>query len=328
MIRSAPLAVARPSPAVHLALLAVQVFFASFSPVGKIALREMPPVGLAAIRVTLAAAVFAGVWLATGRERVSRGDVLRLALYAFFGIVANQLLFLAGLSRTSATSAVVLGASIPVFTVGVALAMGRERATSLKLGGLGVALIGALLLTGHAGLDAGSRGALVGNLFILTNCLSYSIYLVISRDILARVRPLTAMTLLFFFGALGIDGFLLVGGATGVLDVDLPSLLRAAPGYSPVTWWAMAYIVAFPSVGAYLLNAVALRAVPASLVATYIYVQPVVGAALAALILDERPGVSTLVSAALIFAGVALVNWDATRARTAGGPASTPPGAT
>ena len=319
MNRPAPTTAARPTPAVHLALLAVQIFFASFSPVGKIVLREVPPVGLAAIRVTLAALVFAAAWLwvtlVTGAERVAWRDLLRLALYAFFGIIANQLLFLAGLSRTSATSAVVLGSSIPVFTVAVAVVMGRERATRWKLAGLGIALGGALLLTGHAALAGSGHTALAGNLLILTNCLSYSIYLVISRDILARIRPLTAMTMVFVFGAIGIDLFLFAGGALGLLDVSVPSLLDAAPHYSANTWRALAYIVVFPTVGAYLLNAVALRAVPASLVATYIYVQPVVGAALAAVLLGERPGLSTLLAATLIFAGVGLVNWDAARQR-------------
>ncbi|RDJ94220.1 hypothetical protein B4Q13_16160, partial [Lacticaseibacillus rhamnosus] len=50
----------------------------------------------------------------------------------------RPLLFIEGLKRTTATNAVVLGASIPVFTVAVALLLGRERATLTKLLGLGL----------------------------------------------------------------------------------------------------------------------------------------------------------------------------------------------
>ena len=76
-----------------------------------------------------------------------------------------------------------------------------------------------------------------------------------------------------------------------------------------------------PTVGAYLLNALALRAVPASLVALYIYLQTVVGAAIAWLVLDEKLHASTALGAALIFVGIAL----ATRAAR---PAAVPePGA-
>jgi drug/metabolite transporter (DMT)-like permease len=308
----------RATPALHLALIAVQVFFASFSAVGKIALREVPPLELAAVRVTLAAAIFAIVWLAAFRERVARGDVLRLAVYAFFGIVANQLLFLTGLAHTTATAAVVLGTSIPAFTVGVAVLLGRERATAGKLAGLAVALAGALVLTGGpALLAAGGREALVGNVYILVNSLSYAIYLVISRDVLARVRPLTAMVFVFLFGALAIDAAFLAGGALGLVGGGGPALLARLSRLTPAAWEALAYIVLVPTVAAYLLNAVALRVVPASLVAIYIYVQPFVGAMIAAWLLGERPTISIVVGAGFIFAGIGLVNRDAVRRRAA-----------
>ena len=52
--------------------------------------------------------------------------------------------------------------------------------------------------------------------------------------------------------------------------------------------------------GTYFLNLFALKRVPASLVAIYIYVQPIVGALMAAAALGERPSLSTFVGGALI----------------------------
>lgn len=303
----------RGTPLVHGALVLVQIFFASFSTAAKIALREIPAVGLAAVRVTVAALVFSLVWAITGRERVKAKDTLRCVVYAFFGIAANQLLFIAGLARTSATSAVVLGASIPVFTVGVALVMGRERATLLKLAGLALALAGALIQTG-AGHFSGGGTALTGNLMILLNSLSYGVYLVESRGILARLRPLTVVTLTFVFGAVMIDLFAIGGGALGLVAFDPAGLLRI-PSLRGETLAALAYVIACPTIGAYLLNTIALRTVPASLVAIYIYLQPILGALLAASILGERPGPATALAAAAIFAGIWLVNWDVRRRR-------------
>jgi drug/metabolite transporter (DMT)-like permease len=290
---------------VHLGLVAVQLMFASFSVVGKIALRQVPAMGLAAVRVSLASAVFLAVWALRFREPIARRELAELALYALFGIVANQLLFLGGLARTSATHAAVLGASIPVFTAAVAVGLGRERATARKLGGLGLALLGALALTGASGLDAGGGRALVGDLMILLNSLCYAVYLVISRHLLARLRPMTVVTFVYCLGTLGI---LPIGGA---------AFLRVGETLTPATWAAIAFIVAFPTVGAYLLNAMALRSAPASLVAIYIYLQPVIGALLAMAVLGERPGPLTLVAAALIFAGIWLVTLDARRGSAA-----------
>ena len=285
---------------VYVALVLVQIWFASFSVVAKLALREIGPRGLIVVRVVLATLVFLLAWAARGRERVALRDLARIAVYAVFGIVLNQLLFIEGLKRTTATNAVVLGASIPVFTVAVALVLGRERATLTKLLGLSLALIGALTVTGWSHFQ-GSSTMLTGNLLVLCNSLSYSIYLVISREILARYRALTVIAFTFLIGTLGI------------LPFGLGEFLRDAPHLRPGTWVALGYIVAFPSVGTYLLNTYALARVEASLVAIYIYLQPVLGAVLALSVLDERPTLGTVLGCGLIFGGIWLVGQDARR---------------
>jgi len=286
---------------VHVALFLVQVWFASFGVAGKIALRELAPRGLIAVRVTLATLVFLLAWALRGRERIAPRDHLRIAFYALLGITFNQLLFIEGLKRTSATNAVVLSTSIPVFTVAMALLLRRERATRVKLLGLGIAFAGALTVTGGAHLEGGTH--LYGNLLILCNSLSYSLYLVLSRDVLGRYHALTVIAFTFFWGTLG------------VLPFGAPAFVDAAPHLSRTTWLAIAYIVALPSVGTYFLNTFALARVEASLVAIYIYIQPIIGAALAAQVLGERPASATLLGGSLIFLGIWWVTRDARRRR-------------
>ncbi len=291
----------------HLALIVVQLWFATLGVAMKIALVSMAPTAIVTARLLVAAIVFAVVWAAGGGERVAGRDLARIAAYAFFGLIANQLLFVTGLARTTATNAVVLGASIPVFTVGVAVVLRREQATPLKLLGLAVALAGALALAGVGRFRGGDPRAMVGNGLVLLNSLSYSIYLVLSRDVLGRYRTLTVVALTFAVGAIGVLPF----GVRGFLAVA-PTMPRAA-------WGALGYIVAFPTVGTYLLTAVALRRVPSSLVAVYIYLQPIVGALVAWRVLGERPGWDTLAAAAGIFLGIAAVGYDArVRARPPG----------
>jgi drug/metabolite transporter (DMT)-like permease len=291
-------------PSVHVALVAVQLMFASLSIVGKQALHEMPAFALICARVSAATLVMLVAWLAGGREKVERRDWPELALYAFFGVTANMLIFILGLSRTTATNAVVIGATIPVFTVGVALVLRREAATVGKLVGLGVACLGALTIVGAGRFQSGGD-RLVGNLLVVLNSLSFSIYLVISRRLLAKYRPLTVVTWTFVFGTLGVLPF----GA-------LP-LIHAAPSLSAATWWRIAYIVVSPTVGTYFLNMYALRRAPASLVAIYIYVQPIVGALMAAVTLDERPSADTFIGGAFIGTGIWLVSREARRLRLA-----------
>jgi drug/metabolite transporter (DMT)-like permease len=72
-------------------------------------------------------------------------------------------------------------------------------------------------------------------------------------------------------------------------------------------WIAVVYIVLIPTVGAYYLNAWALTRVAPSIVAIYIYLQPLLAFSLAPLVLGESWNSRTLVACALIFAGVAVV---------------------
>src|SRR3954466_5102105 len=121
--------------------------FASLGVVAKEALRELKPFALIAFRTPAAALIFLVAWLVGWRQRVAARDLATIALYALTGVVLNQLLFISGLQRTTATNAVVIGATIPVFTVGVAVLLRREEATTAKLVGLLVALAGALTVT-------------------------------------------------------------------------------------------------------------------------------------------------------------------------------------
>jgi len=292
-------------PSVHLALLAVQVMFASLSIVAKIALREIGPLGLVCARSMTAMLVLVAVrLLALPRERVQARHLAELAAYGFFGVTANMMLFVEGLARTTAINAIVIGTTIPVFTVGVAVAMRKEAATLAKVIGLTVACVGALVIVGAGRFEAGG-GRLLGNLLIVGNSLSFSIYLVISRRLLATYSPMTVVAWTFVFGAIGILPF---GG---------PTLAAAAPHLSSRTWLCIAYIVTFPTVGTYFLNMFALQRVPSSLVAIYIYVQPIIGALLAAAALGERPSASTYVGGALIGLGIWLVTREARRLRAA-----------
>lgn len=289
---------------VHLALLSVQFMFASLGIAGKIVLRELPPFAVIAFRAPAATVILLGACVVLRPSlTLPLRDLGSVAVHAFFAITANQLLFMAGLQRSTATNAAVIGATIPVFTVGVAVLLRREAATSGKLLGLAVAFLGAMTVVGGARFDAGSR-VLIGNFLMLLNSLSFSIYLVISKPLLQRYPTLPVITWTMLFGALG------------VLPFGAGDLMAHAAGVSAGGWVGLVYIAVFPTVGTYFLNAYALRRAPSSVVAIYIYVQPVIAATMAALFLGERPTGFTALGAGLIAAGIFFVNRSARLARS------------
>nr|MDQ3036917.1 DMT family transporter [Myxococcota bacterium] len=249
-----------------------------------------------------AAAVFAALAFARrdpGTKPIPARDVLAIAGCACLGIFGNQVLFLYGLQRTTAVNATVLVATIPVFTVLVAIVLRRERAHVLSIVGVVIAFAGVLWLVGGAAVELGGRGAL-GDLLVLLNALAYAFYLVLVRNLVARHGSVRVVALGFFVGALL------------AIPIGAPSLIAQAPSLSPGTWALVIFIVLVPTVFTYLANAWALRFATSSMVAIYIYLQPVVAAILAWFFLGEIVSSRVLVTAALVFTGI----WLVTRRRT------------
>jgi drug/metabolite transporter (DMT)-like permease len=276
---------------VIVALIFVQVLFSTLPIAAKIALRELSSPSIVLIRVVLAAFIFFLIQRMTVHERIrSRRDYLRLAVYSLLGVSVNQLLYVTGLEMTTATAAQMLIAGGPAITLLVAIITSREQATPAKWFAIGLASIGALALVGSGA--GGSR--ILGNVLILINMVAYSIYLVSARDILQRYHPLTVITWIFIFGAIGL------------LPFGLMPVINEISATTIETRLALVWIIVFPTVIAYYLNMWALTVVESSLVSTFVYLQPVMTALLAMPILGERPSARMIPAGLLIFAGVAV----------------------
>ena len=298
----------RPEGRALLALVLVQLCFGSFPAFGKIAMREVSPFVVAAFRAATGVAVLG--LLAHGRARreppLAAREHAELLGLALLGIVGNQVLFISGLHRSTATNAALISATIPVFTLALAALAGIDRPSARRLVGVPVALSGALLLMDFARVDFSSR-TFAGDVMLVVNCLSYAGFLVASRGILRRRDSLVVTSWLFRYGALPI------------LALALPDLLRFRPAeISGAAWVSVAGILAFPTVVAYTLNVWALARTGPSTAALFVYLQPLVAAALAWQVLGERPGPRTGLSALLIFAGLALATWPGRRPQSSG----------
>lgn len=283
---------------VHLAMAMTQLIFASLPIAAKFVLPSIGPIGILFFRVTGSAVAFAAITAIAAPERITnRRDLWSLAGLSLIGVVLNQLLFLEGTKRTTAINTNVLITTIPVFTLAIALLLRRERASVTKLGGIVLAAAGALYLIGldRVQLD---RGDTVGAALIAGCTFLYAGYLVLSKGLLQRYQPLTVVTHVFVFAGV----IVLPMGIVALRDVNLA--MQPTPALV-----ALAYIVVFPSIVAYFLSVWALRRTASSLVAMYVYLQPLVTAVAAPLILGERLTPRSGAAAVLIFAGLALATW-------------------
>jgi drug/metabolite transporter (DMT)-like permease len=280
----------------HLALVLVQVMFASLAVLGRVVLPVVPAGVLVTFRIVGAAAALLLVQAARRGPWLRDPRVLtRLALAGLLGVTANQSLFLFGLRHTTAVNATILVTTVPVFTVLGSLLLRLERPSPLKLAGIALAALGAIYLVDPGRLSLGPGEAL-GNLLILIGMLCYAAYFLVSKPIVARHDPITVSAYVMLFAALG------------VMPIGVPALAGAElHGISAPVWWMVGYIVLFPTISTYFLNMWALKRASSNTVATFIYLQPLFAALSAPGVLGESIGGRTIVAGVVIFSGLGLV---------------------
>ena len=279
-------------------LIIVQLCFGVFPAVGKIALQAFSPKALLVWRLAAGSAVFMGFAVARHRRAAfpPAADLARLFGLSLLGVIINQLLFLEGLKRTTAVNAGLLITVIPVATTAIAIGLRRERATWRRQLGMGLAVTGVatlFLLRGAARTLGGEHS--LGDAFIVINAVSYSFYLVLAKGVLTRLPQLVVLAWLFAFGLLVVPW----------IALDVPW----APAEAQTRHWlALAGVLLFPTLLAYLLNTIVLARTHASTTAAYVMLQPFIAAALGVVLLGERPGWREAVTAGFVLAGLWLVS--------------------
>jgi len=266
-------------------------------------MRNVNPLVFAYLRVVGSAIVLN--LIVHDRATLTRRDGWQLAGFAALAIVINQTFFLSGLALTSAHVAAILITTLPVFVLGASIALGRERATAAKIGGIALAAAGALLVVGGEGF-AGATKSLLGDLLIIGNSLAYGLYLVLSKPMMVRLSARRVVARMF-----AIATVMMIPIAAWPLATERWSAIP------PSVWVALVLVILGPTVGAYLLNAWALGHADSSLVAAYTYLQPVLTTILAAIYLGEVMRPIVIAAAAMIFAGVYLASQPPSTAMTA-----------
>jgi drug/metabolite transporter (DMT)-like permease len=273
-------------------MASVAVLFAINYIISKIGMHVFNPLTFAYLRV-IGATIILNVVLREGNPApLAPGDGWRLTGFAILGVVINQSLFLAGLALTSAHAAAILITTIPIFALCAALVLGRERATAAKISGIVLAAAGAVAMVGGEGL-AGTTKSLIGDLLIVGNSLSYALYLVASKPAMARLSARRVISRMFAVASV----VMLPIAAWPMMHEHW----RAIPSQA---WLALAFVIAGPTIAAYLMQAWALKYAESSVVAAYTYLQPVFAVILAAIFLQEQIRPIALLAGAMIVAGV------------------------
>jgi len=277
----------------YVSITIVTLLWAINFKVGKIGTSEIDPLFIASFRIIVTGLFFYSLLKPEDRKfrPTDWKDVWPLALT---GIGLNHLCFAIGISRTLPSHSAVIHALIPGLVAITAWIVLKETMTPLQGIGIVIALGGTLTVV--LGVPRSEfSGTIWGDLITMGGITAFSIYTVFGRRVMAAMGSRRAVTLAFLFaGPVMLP--LLVWGA---LRVD----------WAHVTWrgWAaLAYMLIFANMVAYLLHSYALSRLKAGQVAAFTNLQPAIAIGIAAASGDPtRP--SLFIGAAIALAGVVLV---------------------
>ena len=259
-----------------------------------VALRELPPLTLVLLRVTLGAAFLLP---ALSHYRIGFPGTLAAwrpyVIVALFNNVLPFSLFVTAQTFIASGLASILNATTPLFTVAVMALSGEERLSARRIAGIAIGLIGVIVLRG--GVEVARSGAAVGVLLCLLGALSYGLAALAARRCLKDSPPLATAT----FQLLASSAMMTV-----IAGVAEQPWRLALPGAT--TWAAVIGFSALSTALGYIVFFQILRRSGATNVMLVTLLIPVTAILLGYLVLGERIS-SGEIMGALVIAGALLL---------------------
>lgn len=262
-----------------------------------LALREMSPLWLVVWRVIPAAAALwlYVLWRGLAVPRAPRVWFAFLVMGALNNAVPFALISWGQTAVESGLASILNGATAFFGILAAAALLPDERLTGRRLGGVLLGVAGVAVIVGPEALTGFDPRAL-GQLAILGATLSYALAGVWARRRMAGVSPAVA--------AAGM----LTGSS--LLAPPLAFALEGAPALPglPLTFAALLYISLVGTAGAYLLYYRVLAAAGSGNLMLVTILMPPISVGLGALVLGERLAPGVFLGAAMILAGLALID--------------------
>ena len=284
----------------HFALLATNIFFALNFTTVKYLINGgfIKPFGLNLIRVGVTAILLWVLYIFSKQNKaVAKKDWGKFALCAVTGIAINQLAFIKGLSLTYSIHASLLLLITPILITFIAAWVLKERLTNNKLIGLALGIGGALVLILTKDRSGNPGDVLKGDLLIILNAISYTLYFVLVKPLMLEYNPIAVLRIVFTIGFFMILPF--CWSEFSQINWGI---------YSSKEYFTLAMIAIPGTFCAYLFNIYGIKNLGAAISGNYIYTQPLFAAALAIGFLGEELSAYKILAGLLIFTGVFLAN--------------------
>jgi drug/metabolite transporter (DMT)-like permease len=285
-----------PTRTAYLFLLGMVVFFGGTWPAGKLAVEELEPFTVAAVRFALATALLA-LWAARrGALRMpARSDLPLILAMGATAVAGYNVLFLYGLELAPATDgAIIVPGFAPVFAALIGWVALRERTSRRAVLGLVLALVGLVAVVDPSGPVDGER--LAGAVLFIAGAACWGIYSHIGKPATER------------FGAVPATFYATTAGTAMLIPFSLAERGWQDFGEAGADGWLpVVYLAVFGTVLAFVFFYEGVSRIGSSPAVSFALLVPIFGVLFSVLILNEDLGPNSVVGTAAVIAGLWLI---------------------
>lgn len=267
---------------------------------GKGLAHHIDPYSAAFFRFVIASIflIFLTIRMEGGLPKIGLRQVIHVTLLGMTGIFSYNICFFTGLSFINANRASLIIATNPIFISLFSALIFKESLTPLKITGLCLSVIGAMVVISNGDpaliLESGLGR---GEAAIFGCVLSWVAYSLLGRPLMKDLSPMASVC---------------YSSIAGTLLLLIPALghhvLSNAPGYTLVEWGSLFYLGFFGTVLGFFWYYQAIREIGPMKAGVFINFVPLSAIILAWLILGESITPAILSGGALVISGVYLTN--------------------
>lgn len=262
----------------------------------KWAVSEIAPLPFNVVRYTLASLVILVILLLwKGWRPISFTDGFKFLGLGIVGHTLYQVLFIKGISLTTAGNSSLFIATAPIWTGLLSAGLGKDELGKRAWVGTGLGFAGVVLVTlGGSGIDISGAGT-AGDVLTLLAAVSLATYTVMSKDLLEKYSPLRLTAITMSIGSVGLWLF----AARGVIEQNWSAVPVRA-------WGVLIYSALLAVVLGYLIWFTAVKAVGPSRTAIFNNMTPIIAFALAFVLLGEPVAPLQVVGGIIVLGGIGL----------------------
>jgi len=283
-------------------LILANILWATSYVTGKFILQDTSVNMLNALRMCLAALFLIPLLIYKRKEiHLTRHDIPQLLLLALAGFVINKVLEYGGLALTTASDVALLISSETLFTAAFSWLLLHEQFRLLRLNMMLLGLVGVYLIVERSFIpnipSGGGVWRIFGDLLVVLALMFDAFYTVRGKALLVKHSPLLVISAA-------------IVGST-IFWLPLAGWEIVSFGWHPLStmgWLSICWMALGVTVFGYLAWFQGLAKVDGSTAAVTLFVQPLIGTALAVLLLHEQLTPITLIGGVLIISSVFLLS--------------------